>query len=132
MTTVKLKVTGSLAELSCQVEGRKEKKVYEAAEQGTRNKTTLSAMITALEHMTRRSKLIIQTDNSHVTGALLQGWPARWQQDGWKKADGMQIANRSQWVYLMELLGKHIYEVIEDEKTVGSTVQKRSKDDHNP
>ena len=112
--TVKMEVNNNVATLSCEYAGDQVTKTYEAAiESGdTRNKMVLKAMIEALEHMTKPSHIIITCNSVHVSGALSQHWPEKWRKAEWKRSNGEDIANKGQWIYLMELLGKHTsYEV---------------------
>lgn len=111
---VKLDVKDNEATLSCEYAGSEVTKTYttEIEADDTRNKKVLKAMIAALEHMTKPSHIIITCNSIHVSGALSQHWPEKWRKAEWKRSNGEDIANKDQWIYLMELLGKHqSYEV---------------------
>lgn len=115
--TVEISVIDNEATLSCEYPGGTFSKKYEAEEEecDTRNRLALKALILALEHMTRPCHIVISCNNIYVTGALAQKWPEKWSRAEWKRSNGYEVANRSEWTYLMELLGKQqSYEVKEE------------------
>lgn len=111
---VTLTTNKNMAELSCIHNGEVVTRQYEAELKDTRNQGTLQAMITAIEHLNKPCTIEIHTDNIFVRSALSLNWPAKWQQTGWIRSNGGAIANKSDWIYLMELLSGHRYEVAED------------------
>ncbi len=110
-----LKTNKNMAELSCIHNGEVVTRQYEAELGDTSNQSTLKAMITAIEHLNKPCTIEIHTDNIFVRSALSLNWPAKWQKTGWTRSNGAAIANRSDWIYLIELLSSHRYEVADEE-----------------
>lgn len=66
-------------------------------EDGTRNALSLKICICALRVLVKPCDIIIYIDSSYIRNACRQGLPAKWQQDGWVKADKNPPANLEDW-----------------------------------
>ena len=74
---------------------------------GTRNALILKACIDALRILVRPCHATVYTDCGYIRDACRQGWPGKWQQDGWRKADGKPPANLEEWKQLCMLMRIH-------------------------
>lgn len=75
----------------------------------TNNRMELSAVITALEHVsklkTKNSKLVLHTDSSYVLNGATK-WVHGWQKNNWKTKDKKDVLNKDLWERLGKLLPK--------------------------
>lgn len=74
-------------------------------ENGTYYRLVLTAMIKALERMSRYSKINIKTDCKHIIYSHQN--IEKWKQNGWKKQGGNALANADLWKRLHELEKGH-------------------------
>ena len=66
-------------------------------EDTTENQLTLAALDEAMKRLTRQVKLTIWMDCEYVYGALQNGWPERWEREGWTNAKGKPISDGEKW-----------------------------------
>ncbi|MFC0201446.1 ribonuclease HI [Paracoccus rhizosphaerae] len=62
----------------------------------TNNRMELMAAISALEALTRPSRIVIVTDSAYVKNGVTQ-WIHGWKRNGWKTADRKPVKNVELW-----------------------------------
>lgn len=72
--------------------------------EATVNQSELMAVNAALKRLNRNCKVIIHTDSKYVAAGFNEGWIYKWIKAGWKNAKGKTIANREEWVEMLNLL----------------------------
>jgi ribonuclease HI len=77
----------------------------------TNNRMELTAVIMALESLTKPSRGVLYSDSKYFLDALNQGWLAKWKRNGWKTAAKKPVKNRDLWMRLDPLLEKHDLEL---------------------
>lgn len=86
--------------------GDAEKLVSGAAEVTTNNRMELLAAISALEQLTRPSKVSLTTDSEYLRQGINQ-WIQKWKRNGWRTSQRKPVKNRDLWQRLDELVQKH-------------------------
>ncbi len=86
--------------------GDAEKLVSGAAAETTNNRMELQAAISALEQLTRPSKVAITTDSEYLRQGINQ-WIQKWKRNGWRTSQRKPVKNRDLWQRLDELVQKH-------------------------
>jgi ribonuclease HI len=76
------------------------------AQPTTNNRMELTAAISALEGLTRKSTVRLHTDSSYVRNGVT-GWLAGWKRNGWKTASKQPVKNEDLWRRLDTAAGKH-------------------------
>jgi len=70
----------------------------------TNNRMEMMAAIVALTEVQGCDKSIkLFSDSSYLVNGISKGWVQRWQKNGWKKSDGMEVLNIDLWIQLIEL-----------------------------
>jgi ribonuclease HI len=77
----------------------------------TNNRMELTAVIRALEALTRRSRVRLHTDSQYVQQGIT-AWIHGWKRKGWRTADGKPVKNADLWRRLDELAREHEVEWI--------------------
>ncbi|WP_323035846.1 ribonuclease HI [Pararhodobacter sp.] len=72
----------------------------------TNNRMELMAAISALEALTRNTKLTITTDSAYVKNGVTT-WIHGWKRNGWKTADRKPVKNADLWVRLDQAQTNH-------------------------
>lgn len=72
----------------------------------TNNRMELLAAITALETLTRPSRIKIVTDSQYVKNGVTQ-WIHGWKRNGWKTASKKPVKNAELWQRLDEAQARH-------------------------
>jgi ribonuclease HI len=72
----------------------------------TNNRMELMAAISALEALTRPTKIVIVTDSAYVKNGVTQ-WIHGWKRNGWKTADRKPVKNVELWQRLDEAQRTH-------------------------
>ncbi len=86
--------------------GDAEKLVSGAAPETTNNRMELLAAISALEQLTRPSKVAITTDSEYLRQGINQ-WIQKWKRNGWRTSQRKPVKNRDLWQRLDELVQEH-------------------------
>ena len=73
----------------------------------TNNRMELTAVIRALEALTRPCRVELYTDSQYVKNAFTQDWVGKWQKNGWKTAAKKPVKNRDLWQQLIPLIQRH-------------------------
>jgi ribonuclease HI len=77
-----------------------------AERQTTNNRMEMTAVIMALETLTRECHVRILTDSQYVMRGM-QEWLAGWKKRGWKTAAKKPVKNQDLWQALDEVAQKH-------------------------
>jgi ribonuclease HI len=77
----------------------------------TNNRMELTAVIRALEALTRQCSVKLHTDSKYVQQGIT-AWIHDWKKRGWKTADKKPVKNEDLWRRLDELARKHEVEWI--------------------
>lgn len=72
----------------------------------TNNRMELMAAISALEALTRASRIVIVTDSAYVKNGVTQ-WIHGWKRNGWKTADRKPVKNVELWQRLEAAQAAH-------------------------
>ena len=73
----------------------------------TYNRSTLLAVIRALQRLNQPCHVIIYTDCAYVKNMVEQGNPEKWRRAEWRKAAGGEVQNRELWQLFLEEKEKH-------------------------
>jgi ribonuclease HI len=84
----------------------KEKELWGGEAATTNNRMELTAVIRALEALTRRSRVSVYTDSQYVQKGISE-WIHSWKRRGWKTADKNPVKNEDLWRRLDELAAGH-------------------------
>ncbi|PWJ72907.1 UNVERIFIED_CONTAM: RNase H superfamily protein [Murimonas intestini] len=77
----------------------------------TANQMILEALWMALERFQKPSDITVFTDNIHISNSLHEGWPQRWQANGWRNTAGKQVKNSYLWQKVNEKMQPHLVHV---------------------
>jgi ribonuclease HI len=84
----------------------KEKELWGGEAATTNNRMELTAVIRALEALTRPSRVSLYTDSQYVQKGISE-WIHSWKRRGWKTADKNPVKNEDLWRRLDELAALH-------------------------
>jgi ribonuclease HI len=84
----------------------KEKELWGGEAAITNNRMELTAVIRALEALTRPSRVSLYTDSQYVQKGISE-WIHSWKRRGWKTADKKPVKNEDLWRRLDELAAPH-------------------------
>jgi ribonuclease HI len=73
----------------------------------TNNRMELMAVITGLQKLRYRCKVILYTDSKYVANGIDLGWAKKWRSNNWRKATGGIALNSDLWGTLLELCDMH-------------------------
>jgi ribonuclease HI len=73
----------------------------------TNNRMELLGVISALEALKRPCDVTLYCDSQYVVKAVSEGWLAKWQRMGWRKADKKPVLNIDLWQRLLPQLQEH-------------------------
>jgi ribonuclease HI len=94
---------GWAAVLSCD---GKERELAGAEVLTTNNRMELTAVIRAVEALTRPVEARVYTDSQYVRKGITE-WLAAWKARGWRTADRKPVKNQDLWEELERLASKH-------------------------
>ncbi len=89
--------------------GSHEKEMYGFAPETTNNQMELTAIIRALEILSKSSNVTIVTDSQYVMKGVME-WMASWKKNGWKTASKQPVKNKELWEALDNALSRHSVE----------------------
>src|SRR6476660_5204695 len=84
----------------------KQKELWGGEAATTNNRMELTAVIRALEALTRPSRVSLYTDLQYVQKGISE-WIHSWKRRGWKTADKNPVKNEDLWRRLDELAAQH-------------------------
>jgi len=70
----------------------------------TNNRMELLAVIFALEGINTTDRIDLISDSAYVVNCINQQWYTGWKYNGWKNANGGDVANRDLWERLLKIL----------------------------
>ena len=73
----------------------------------TNQRMELQAALEGLRAIGGTQGVAVCSDSAYLVNAFLQGWPDRWQRNGWRNAKGEHVANRALWEELIEQAACH-------------------------
>lgn len=76
-------------------------------DQDTRNALVLKICNAAMRLLLKPCNITLYTDCEYLANAHRQGWVKKWQQDGWKRANGKPPANVEDWKQFLMLTEIH-------------------------
>lgn len=82
------------------------KELYGGEPGTTNNRMELTAVIRALEALSRPCKVRLHTDSQYVQKGI-SAWIHQWKRRGWKTADNKPVKNAELWRRLDELAEQH-------------------------
>jgi len=91
--------------------GKRTRELYGGVEHTTNNRMELTAVIRALEALTRQCRVRLHTDSKYVQQGI-SAWIHDWKKRGWKTADKKPVKNIDLWRRLDELAQQHEIEWI--------------------
>jgi ribonuclease HI len=83
-----------------------EKDLHGGELQTTNNRMELMAAISALEGLTRPSKVELHTDSKYLLDGITK-WIAGWQRNGWRTAAKKPVKNEDLWRRLVAAMDRH-------------------------
>ena len=83
-----------------------EKRLYGGEAESTNNRMELTAVIKALETVTRHCKIDLTTDSKYVIQGITE-WLDGWKKRGWKTAAKKPVLNQDLWVQLDTQVSRH-------------------------
>ena len=84
----------------------RERELYGGERETTNNRMELTAVIRALEALTRPSPVRVTTDSQYVKRGITE-WIGNWKRNGWKTAARKPVKNDDLWRRLDELAAVH-------------------------
>lgn len=88
------------------------KELSGGAAETTNNRMELTAVITGLSALKEPCCVKLYSDSKYIIDAVTKGWAAKWQANGWIKADKKPALNSDLWEKLLALLEIHKVEFI--------------------
>ena len=86
--------------------GERVKELHGGEPGTTNNRMELTAVIRALEALTRPCKVRLHTDSQYVQKGI-SVWIHQWKRRGWRTADNKPVKNEDLWRQLDELAARH-------------------------
>ena len=86
--------------------GAREKELFGGESETTNNRMELTAVIKALEALTRRCRVEVYTDSQYVQKGISE-WLSNWKRRGWRTAARKPVKNQDLWQRVDELTGAH-------------------------
>ena len=86
--------------------GEREKELFGGEAATTNNRMELTAVIRALESLTRACQVDVHTDSQYVKNGI-GSWIHVWKKNGWKTADKKSVKNAELWKELDALAARH-------------------------
>jgi ribonuclease HI len=83
-----------------------EKDLHGGELQTTNNRMELTAAISALEGLTRPSKVELHTDSKYLLDGITK-WITGWQRNGWRTAAKKPVKNEDLWRRLVAAMDRH-------------------------
>lgn len=89
--------------------GAKEKELFGGEKDTTNNRMELTAVIRALEALTRPVKVRLHTDSTYVMQGITK-WIHGWKKNGWKTSSKEPVKNADLWQELENATQRHTIE----------------------
>ena len=86
--------------------GNTEKEIKGFSKETTNNIMELTAVIKALESLSRSCNIIITTDSNYVKNGITE-WIHNWKKNGWKTANKKPVKRSNLWMELDKLNSLH-------------------------
>jgi ribonuclease HI len=86
--------------------GGRERELFGGEPHTTNNRMELTAVIRALEALTRRCRVEVYTDSEYVRNGITE-WLPNWKRRGWKTADRKPVKNVDLWQALDAAATRH-------------------------
>ncbi len=86
--------------------GGREREIFGGEPHTTNNRMELTAVIRALQTLTRSCPVAIHTDSQYVKNGI-ETWIHGWRRNGWKTADRKPVKNADLWRELAALAAEH-------------------------
>jgi ribonuclease HI len=86
--------------------GEHRKELFGGEPHTTNNRMELTAVIRALESLTRPSDVDLYTDSTYVKKGI-ETWIHEWKKNGWKTSDRKAVKNADLWRELEALADRH-------------------------
>lgn len=94
--------------LVCKHNGQTIKRAYKDARDNMTNQSAeLMAVLSALQHLTRPTKVTIHSDSAYIVNCFHNGWYLNWMRNGWMNSKGKPVANQNIWPKLIHLSDQH-------------------------
>jgi len=87
--------------------GSREKEISGGEGLTTNNRMEMLAVLGGLRALKRGCRVVVHTDSRYVMDAFTKGWLARWQSNGWRRADKEPVKNREIWEELVVEVARH-------------------------
>ena len=84
----------------------REKELCGGERDTTNNRMELTAVIQALQALTRSSRVRLYTDSQYVKKGITE-WMGRWKRNGWKTAARKPVKNADLWRELDSAVARH-------------------------
>ena len=84
-----------------------EKEISGGEPMTTNNRMEIFALIAGLDCLKEKCTVNIYSDSAYTVNAFTQNWLEGWIKNGWRKADGKEVANVDLWQRLYALTKFH-------------------------
>ena len=84
----------------------KKRELYGGERNTTNNRMELTAVIHALDTLTKQASVRVTTDSQYVKNGITQ-WISNWKRNGWRTARKQPVKNADLWRQLDKLFAKH-------------------------
>lgn len=113
-------------------EGAEARAIFGVVTDVTANQSVLLGIKFALSRITTECGAVIHTDCRYVANAYEKGWIRTWMDHDWHNSKRKEVANRSEWQQISELLGSRTPKFVVGEdhsykSWLESEVKKRAK-----
>lgn len=88
------------------VSGVHRKEIYGGEAATTNNRMELMAVISALQSLKKRSRILLHADSQYVLKGITE-WLPNWKKRGWRTSGNAPVKNVDLWQRLDELVGEH-------------------------
>ena len=88
------------------------KEISGGEKETTNNRMELTAAIVGLEALKQPCRVRLYSDSKYLIDAILNGWAAKWRENGWMRNRREEALNPDLWEKILNLLEIHQVELV--------------------
>ena len=88
------------------------KEISGGEKETTNNRMELTAAIVGLEALKQPCRVRLYSDSKYLIDAILNGWAAKWRENGWMRNRREEAQNPDLWEKILNLLEIHQVELV--------------------
>jgi len=73
----------------------------------TNNRMEILAVIAALSALKETCRVSLYSDSEYVVKMMAEGWPRKWEANGWRRSNKEKASNTDLWSRLLRLCDEH-------------------------